>query len=233
MEHTLTGHERSSSVAISLNGALLATTDETKVLLWRTSNGNLVATYDESQRGAHEVEFVDDETILHAAYGNRLRSRNLTTGEVLYDPTTQPKGPVAPAYSPTTEHVALGGHFGRVELRNARTGDLVQTLVRDPLFVAAEVAVSPDGRRLVIGGSRRTAHVRDAQTGSLIATFVTPLSVLPVPPSMDEIPPEHAIFDAAFAPDSKYVYGACHDGRLRKWDAETGSELASFQVSED
>jgi WD40 repeat protein len=129
--------------------------------------------------------------------------------------------------------MAIGGRFGRLEFRNARTGALVHRPVPDGMFSAGHIAVSPDGSRLVVCGRRRVIHVRDVQTGNLLTTLATPQVAAPAVLSFDTAPPENSILGADFSPDSQHVFGACFDGRVRKWDATSGAELASFLVSED
>lgn len=232
LEFTLAGHEGSPDVAISPNGALLATFDGAKLRLWRASNGGVLAAYDEAENSfSSGIEFVGDETIAYALDWC-LRSRNLTTGEVVYDLPTE-EGPESLAYSPATELLALGCSFGRLELRNARTGAIVQTPIWDRMFSAATVVVSPDGNLLAAGGTGRTVHVLNAQTGDLVAAVATPLPPLPMPTDPVQMRPPNSILDFVFSPDSHYVYGGCIDGRLRKWNATTGAEIASIPVSEE
>lgn len=120
------------------------------------------------------------------------------------------------AFSPDGETVATGSEEGTVRLWNTRTGELRATFNGGYKYRwMMRIVWSPNGRAIAIDG--RDDDVRpqiwDAATGKLRAELTT-----------------RDTSSITWSPDARMLLTTGVNARLAKlWDAETGSQLATFQ----
>ena len=117
------------------------------------------------------------------------------------------------AFSPDGKTVAAGPWSLPVELINAKTGALTQTLEKSTLN-AASLAFSPDGRMLSFGG-KRALSLYALPSGKLIK---------------DLEGHRDSITAIAFSPDGSAIAsgGGSEDSTIHLWDLATGKSMKVF-----
>jgi WD40 repeat protein len=133
-------------------------------------------------------------------------------------------GPVmALTYTPDGAHLISG--CITIDVRDARTGDVVRTLEGHASLVEA-LATSPDGRLLTSASRDKTARVWDLQTGGLMHTL-THRTRDPIPAEWDPDARrwKRPLAAAAFAPDGRMVATGGADRVICLWDVATGGPM--------
>ena len=121
------------------------------------------------------------------------------------------------------ERIAISGWNGLVEIRDAKTGELIHTLPHQADLVHA-VAFSPDGRLVATGSGDGSGFVQlwDVASGKR----------LPVQFAADSNQPPYgsthtdAVLHVAFSPDGTQLVSTSYDRTARVWDVETGRQVS-------
>lgn len=106
------------------------------------------------------------------------------------------------------------GGIAPVFIWNSRTGERLQTLSRESLYLFSAV-FSPNGRYLAASGDDRderrgySVEIWDLATGS--PSFHT-----------EAFPGEDDVYSLAYSPDGRHLVGGAADGKILVWDAATG-----------
>jgi WD40 repeat protein len=97
---------------------------------------------------------------------------------LLWDATGKRIGPEpvirsAPAFawSPDGNYLVTGDRDRNIQLRLATTGEVIRTLVGNPIKLSC-AAFNPDGSRLVTGGNDGTVRVWDVESGKELLTLL-------------------------------------------------------------
>ena len=165
---------------------------------------------------------------LVAKQRGKLRVYNTSTGELLLTIDTGVQAEaiaISLAYSPDGTRLVTGGQGGIVQVWNAVSGQLMQTLATPPLYVS-DVAFSPDGTLIATANDHDLAQLWDARTGRLVRTIRS--SPLPVIKRLGVRP--HANFrdrttSVAFSSNGHHLALANTDGSAGIWEVETGQQV--------
>jgi WD40 repeat protein len=111
-------------------------------------------------------------------------------------------------FSPDGRHVLLSVYYGKVEIRNLYTGQLLAAPF-GPKAGLRSAAFSPNGRFVITAGENATAIIWDIQNGS----------------EPRNLPHTNKVLSARFSPDGSRILTGCLDGFAYLWDAATGQKL--------
>jgi RNA polymerase sigma factor (sigma-70 family) len=204
---------RALCVAVSPDGARLATAHETRACLWEVAGGRLLHEITSQSRDLDRVAFSPDGKVLAAAgLGGSIRLLDPATGRERQPLSASvSSGTVALAFSHDGKRLASGGFGGRVYLWDVAGGRQVYPFEGHAYPITA-VAFAPDGKALATGSYDRTVRLWGLSTGRerhRLAGYRGwgPASVV-------------------FAPGGLAVVAqAAEDNGIRRWDTTTGREL--------
>ncbi len=185
-----------------------------------------------------------------------LRVWELPAGRIAFTLPRENPRPDAVAFSPDGERLVLGCHTGLVEIRSARTGEVLLVAGRHDGQVSM-VSFDPAGARFATSSYDGTVRLWDATTGApegtiqvhaghVLAARFSPsgeslatggndacIRLFRVP-SYEPIATlrghESHVEDVAWSPDGKRLVSASMDQTLRLWDVESHAVLVVRQA---
>jgi WD40 repeat protein/tRNA A-37 threonylcarbamoyl transferase component Bud32 len=199
-----------STAALSPDGTLVITTDNSQAQFWDTATGNPVGQPIQHPGPILSTAFSPDGTrVVTACSDGTARLWDSRTGNPIGVPMIHEATIAKVQYVPDGSRVVTLGAYGTARLWHANSGAPASGLMRvkDPL------AFSRDGRR-VIGTGWNSARLYDSQFG------------LPVGIAMNdglavEIGSNDGFFEVALSPDgSRFFASSIHVARL--WETQTG-----------
>ena len=222
-----------SSVAISLNGKMLAAGQETytgddlnayNVQLWDVATQTLAATLEGHYSKVFAVDFSPDGTLLVSGSNDgTIRLWDVATGDSLASSDWHVFGLFAVwdlQFSPDGTRIAgVGSRQIKIwDTANLATGQEIITLEDDTRSRPISVRWSPDGKMLAAGyGSfGDDAHIRlwDVATESYIATLEGH---------------ENRVLALDFSLDGKVLISGSRDDTVRLWDVSTESLITTLE----
>ncbi|KAJ3522097.1 hypothetical protein NMY22_g12034 [Coprinellus aureogranulatus] len=115
------------------------------------------------------------------------------------------------AVSPDGSKLISGDLFGRVQMWNAQSGELVMGDMAGHLDRVNSVAFSPDGSKVISGSEDSTIRVRDAKSGQPLGSAIEGH--------------EGPVYSAVLSPDGSKIVSGSGDETIWIWDALTGEAL--------
>jgi WD40 repeat protein len=231
----LVGHTKTVRyVAVSKDGKRALTCGQDKtVRLWDlTGKGKEIKTLEGHKGFVWQVAFVDDEKQALSSGGSdkAIWLWDLDKGEVAKRYGGFPQRVRAMAVSPDEKYVA-GGEAGEgnnkdepedakfdVHLFDKKTGELALRLKGHTGYVW-RAAFSPNGKRLATAGMNDgTFRVWDIETGRAIVTG-------------KDAHDSDFVTDVVFSKDNKSVFTCGWDVKVKRWDAETGKLIKTYEWS--
>ncbi len=203
----------------SADGKLLAVPLDEEVVLFDAQAGTCAKRLQGPGGRVFYTTFSRDGRLLAAATrdeagGLALRVWDLSTGRVLYThPQPGPTVSCAAAFTPDGEHL-ICERAGKLDVREARSGRLVQTLDIHPNGVAS-LCFRPDGRHLAVA-TWYGNHVKILgwEGQKLVEIRALPRHPLPV-------------VAAVYSPDGRFLASSDLSG-FKLWDARTLQELRAI-----
>ena len=208
---TLTGHlSVARSIALSPNGAILASGSDGKVALWDVATGRLVATLETRAGSAQTVAFSPNGKMLAMNSWDGIKLWDVETGQTIVTLKHRGSGQTV-MFSPNGKMLASGTYgYGNIRLWNTVTGENIADLEGHTSEVRS-VAFSPDGKMLASGSFDNTIRLWDLEAEQTIA-------ILP-----------HNIWvnSISFSPDGTTLAGS-DDKTIKLWDVATRKTIATF-----
>lgn len=208
------------AVAISPDGALIASGGYREIVLWNTAGGQLVRRITNLAERPHDIEFTADGQHLVVAAGTpgqlgEVKVFATADGSLKADLFTTDDEVFSVAISPDGTKIAATCADRSVRVHEWPSGKRL-LFIEDHADWVMDGAWSPDGKRLATASRDKTAKVFDAVSGEAIATFNG-----------------HAqpVFSVGFLPDGNTVVSGGRDNRLRVWnvaDAKQAREVGGF-----
>ncbi|EKM51449.1 uncharacterized protein PHACADRAFT_263585 [Phanerochaete carnosa HHB-10118-sp] len=206
LRHLIGHHSRVASSAYSLNGALVATADMTKIMkIWDTSTGACLCSFNLNEH-VYQITFSLDSSRLWIRAGLLYFLYDVQSYNRITVLRHKRDNPVGFSMSRQGDRIVTGTYHGNgVTIRDAVTGRELLT-VDDERKLVTPVAFSPDGAEvLVVCQGSRMALAFDSRTGQRRHTF-----------ELSHVP--HHI---AYSPNGDYVVLAGHRGSLEVYNAKS------------
>jgi WD40 repeat protein len=208
--------ERYHTVAFSADGKIVFFGTTTGVHRWDVATGRALSkwerTFDSNfgrLTGLHVLP--DGDTLLACAEDGLIRGWSMKAEKEL--PALDRYARAEADITPDRRRIVIGDFTGRVDVRDAATGELVKRICESGTAVT-QVAISPDGKTVAVGRDTGQVELRDVATGNMRHTMQTP-------GGDSRYKYVRSVF---FSPDGRTVYGQNWVGRLQSWDTESGKQ---------
>ena len=171
---TIEGHFNFIGTALSPNGNLIATANESNVFLWNARNGQFNKVFT-GERGIHDLTYSPDgQTLALATDGSQIQLLNAGTGQVKRTLSREGHSARLIAFAPNSRTLASAGWdrtIGHhIHVWNANNGKLQRTLTGHTERISSLV-FSPDSKTLASADRDRTIRVWNANNGKLQRTL--------------------------------------------------------------
>jgi WD40 repeat protein len=202
LEHTLRHNVELNAAKFSIDGTLLATTDDDGyVKLWEVPSGQLRATIQTEAGNVEDAAFSPDGTTLAAACADGTVKLWDVRTQKLHSALDHGGEAVAVAFTPDGKFVASGGEDGTVKIWDLASAAEPVTLSNQDGRIWS-LAFAPDGRVLASASADYTVTLFDVAARKLLTTF-------------DH---EGEVNAVAFSPDGQSLATGSDDGFVRVWD---------------
>ena len=143
------------------------------IRLWNARSGELLHVFEGHDRGINSAAFSPDGFTIAGGNGYGIQTWDVRTGNSLQTFGEEHSPPIlCAAFSPDGLMLVSGSWDYKIRLRDARTGEHLQTLVGHSSEVNS-IAFSPDGSTLASGGGYQDNSIRiwDSHTGEHLQTL--------------------------------------------------------------
>jgi WD40 repeat protein/tRNA A-37 threonylcarbamoyl transferase component Bud32 len=214
------GAEQILKVAFSPDGTRLAAVADQMIRMWDIRAGRVTQTLCGHTSRVQAIAFSPDGLRLVSVSHRADQQPNTSPAElVVWDTITKKHllrldGGVAPAwgvaFSPDGQQLATAGEDGVVRIRQASTGEVIQSLHGHTERVW-DVAFSPDGSLLATAGADRKVRVWDVVAGREVGILE------------GHVEPVRRV---SFSPDGRFLATASEDFTVRIWDVATRNSIS-------
>ena len=211
---TLTHTQRMHAIALSPEGATLATGGDEEIWLWDVATRQIKTALSGHTASIDFLAFSPDGTTLTSKSCEEILLWDAQTGErrgTFLAHTEQPLYSVSNALSPDGTKFALGKSDGTAQLWSF-SDERVATLTKHTKWVEG-IAFSIDNSVLATGGSDGTIQLWDVATGQHKHTFA---------------PEQDGVTALAFSPDERVLASGHSRGGIRLWNYKTGASMQTL-----
>lgn len=214
-------------LAYAPDGHSLAAADRDGLLrIWDAASGELIQTIQAHQKSASGVAYSPDGALLATAgYDAMARLWALPSGEKRGEMIGGTFAVPAIAFTPDGASLAVvNGNI--IRLRDVGSQRFVKTIATEnPLFT---ISFSPDGRTLASGDVANTVQLWD-MTNEVSPAVEIRQSVYTLIAQEEPVSgPKALVWQVTFSPDGTLLAAASGDGKIRIWDVESGSLVATL-----
>ncbi|KAF3157631.1 hypothetical protein TWF569_000196 [Orbilia oligospora] len=207
------------SVAVSPDGAMLASGSWEKIRLWSIKTGRLVRALEAHAGGVLLLKFSACGVALVSMGGdNTIKLWDISTGTLLLEPRGH-RGLVRDVAFPPTDDKILASAFadGTIRLWDVGTGRLLRTL-EGHTDSANAVVFTPDGRLLASASNDQTVVLWEAKTGEKVRRLKGH---------------SRYVLALGFSPDGRILASASASGSIILWRIDTGEALQRLSGRSD
>ena len=208
-----------NGLAASPWAPLVAITGQKQVLLYNTTNLDLLGILPFSEGQPWDVKFSQSGRLLLAAGGHGAKSGNVTlwnveSGERIATIGKEYDVVIAADISPDQARVALGGPDRLVKIFSTKTGEVEHKIKKHTDWVTA-LAFSPNGEMLASGDRNGGLTVWDADSGQELFTTAGH---------------KGAVTSLSWRTDSKLVASSSEDGTVKLWESGEGRQSKTWNA---
>ncbi len=216
--HTTRGYAI-NGLASSPWAPLVAIAGQKQILLYNTTNLDLLGILPFSEGQPWDVKFSRSGKLLLAGGGHGAKSGALTlwnvqTGERIATIGKEYDSVLAADISPDQAHVALGGPDRLVKIYSTKTGELEHKLKKHTDWVTA-LSFSPNGEMLASADRNGGLTVWDADNGQELFTTSGH---------------KGAVTALSWRSDSKLVASSSEDGTVKLWESAEGKQAKTWNA---
>jgi len=208
-----------NGLAASPWAPLVAIAGQKQVLLYSTTNLDLLGILPFSEGQPWEVKFSQSGKLLLAAGGHGAKSGSVTlwnveSGERIATIGKEYDAVLAADISPDQARVALGGPDRLVKIHSTKTGEVEHKIKKHTDWVTA-LAFSPNGEMLASGDRNGGLTVWDADSGQELFTTAGHKS---------------AVTSVSWRTDSKLIASSSEDGTVKLWESGEGKQSKTWNA---
>ena len=208
-----------NGLAASPWAPLVAIAGQKQVLLYNTTNLDLLGILPFNEGQPWEVKFSQSGKLLLAAGGHGAKSGSVTlwnveSGERIATIGKEYDVVLTADISPDQARVALGGPDRLVKIFSTRTGEVEHKIKKHTDWVTA-LAFSPNGEMLASGDRNGGLTVWDADSGQELFTTAGHKS---------------AVTSVSWRTDSKLVASSSEDGTVKLWESSEGKQSKTWNA---
>lgn len=200
-----------NSLAFSPDGTrIVSGSDDNKIKIWNTLNGDMLLTLNGQEGGVNTVAFSPDGLQVASAGSYVIKICDTYNGNLLLTISTDQIISFIAWSMDGTKIASYNGSF-TINIYDAVNGNL-NLSIRDDDYVYP-FAFSPDGTKIASGGKDNIVKIWDALNGNLIQTLKG-----------------HSgdVKSVAFSPDGTKIASVSNDETLKIWDTVTGDLILTF-----
>lgn len=216
--HTLRGYAI-NGLAASPWAPLVAIAGQKQILLYNTTNLDLIGILPFTEGQPFDVKFSRSGKLLFAGGGRGAKSGkvvlwNVETGERVTTVGNEYDSVLAADLSPDQSKVALGGPDRLVKIHLTKSGELEHKLKKHTDWITA-LAFSPNGEMLATADRNGGVTVWDADNGQEL--FTTPGH-------------KGAVTAVSWRTDSKLLASSSEDGTVKLWETTEGKQAKTWNA---
>ncbi len=207
------------SLATSPWAPLIAIAAQKQILLYNSTNHDLLAVFPFPNGQPELVRFSHNGRLLLAAGGHGASSGRATLWEVESGRLVASVGReydsiLAADLSPDQAKIAVGGPDRLIKLYASGSGELLQKIKKHTDWITA-LAFSPDGQMLATGDRNGGISVWDPETGQELFTTAGHKS---------------SVTGLSWRIDSKLLASSSEDGTIKLWESTEGKQSKSWNA---
>ena len=213
--NTLSGQtSRVWSIAFSPDSkAISSGSGDNDIRLWNAQSGEVIKSLKGHLGSVLSVAYSPDgKVIASGSSDNTIRLWNIESGKTIKTINELANPIQSITYSPDGKTIATS--FGStIQLRDAQSGEIIETFIRGHTSSIRAIAYSPDGKIIASGSYDKTIQLWNSQSGEKIKTLYGH---------------SNAVLSISFSADGKVITSGSADSTIRLWDVQSGKNTETF-----